>query len=120
MNDISKSVRDAVKAKFGGRCAYCGIRTSNLTCDHIIPKSRFSPNADPDDKSNLFPACEDCNELKANMSVQEFRIKLLEKKIEIVKSRRYRMLERFGMFKDVSDDTVVFYFEKHRSIGEQK
>jgi 5-methylcytosine-specific restriction endonuclease McrA len=55
-------------------CYLCGeliCCESDLTADHIKPKSKGGANAD----YNLMPAHKHCNELKADMSLQEFQAK---------------------------------------------
>jgi hypothetical protein len=32
---ISKDLRDRVKAKYPGRCGYCGVETQKIHIDHI-------------------------------------------------------------------------------------
>lgn len=56
------------------RCGYCGnyFNASNLTIDHIIPKSQ-NGHSDP---SNLITACVDCNQSKRNRTPAEARMAL--------------------------------------------
>lgn len=58
-------------AKCQGRCWYCGAtpEPDDLTVDHATPRSRGGRNRD----DNLLPACDRCNNLKANQTVSEFR-----------------------------------------------
>lgn len=58
--------------RFHGRCGYCGIAHAELTVDHVVPTSKGGGNA----LSNLMPACLDCNRLKGNLTVEEFRARL--------------------------------------------
>lgn len=48
------------------KCAYCGD-TSNLTVDHIVPKSRGGSNK----WENLVTACNSCNNKKDNRTPEE-------------------------------------------------
>lgn len=48
------------------RCVYCGQRKATTT-DHVIPKSRGGGELD-----NRVPACESCNQMKADMTPAEF------------------------------------------------
>lgn len=52
-------------------CAYCNTSIDNLsrTVDHLYPKSRGGILSN----KNKVPACGDCNKLKADMNVKEFR-----------------------------------------------
>ncbi|WP_162908269.1 HNH endonuclease [Allorhizocola rhizosphaerae] len=49
----------ALRRRFQGRCAYCGIRPG-LHRDHVLPLSRGGS----DYASNLLPACQYCNSSK--------------------------------------------------------
>ena len=70
-----------IKQKFNaqsGKCHYCHHRMTldfNFLCsatrDHVIPRSKGGP----DHHSNIVCACLRCNQLKANMSVEEFKRK---------------------------------------------
>jgi hypothetical protein len=52
-------------------CAYCNTPIDSLsrTVDHLYPKSRGGILSN----KNKVPACGDCNKLKADMNVVEFR-----------------------------------------------
>jgi uncharacterized protein with PIN domain len=52
-------------------CAYCNTPIDDLsrTVDHLYPKSRGGILSN----KNKVPACGDCNKLKADMNVVEFR-----------------------------------------------
>jgi len=54
------------------RCQFCGV-SSNLTIDHIIPKSRGGE----DSWENLITACIKCNNKKGNKTLDEVNMKLL-------------------------------------------
>lgn len=64
---------------YGGRCAYCGARASEV--DHVIPLSRRGHDA----LYNFAPACRSCNARKYNYLLEEwyprqpfFRLERLE------------------------------------------
>jgi len=57
------------------RCQYCGKKTTDLTIDHIIPKSRGGG----DTWENLVTACVRCNNRKGNRTPEEAEMKLLSK-----------------------------------------
>lgn len=71
---------DAVYARDGGRCVYCGIaarrpgrgveRASDLaTLDHIVPRSAGGPL----NQGNLVLACQACNNMRGVMDSDMFR-----------------------------------------------
>lgn len=52
---------------FGGLCAYCRVARAT-TWDHVIPRSKNGRNT----KSNLVPACRECNMYKGDQDVQKW------------------------------------------------
>jgi len=92
--------------KCDGRCWYCGCEPEDgeLTVDHAKPRSRGGQNLD----ENLLPACGYCNNLKANLTVSEFR--------KWVKVRVIRDLMTMGYAScDLSSLRIVFYGEGNDS-----
>lgn len=67
-HDIPKEVREAVYAKFQGRCAYCERKSQRWHYDHIVPESRGGPSL-PD---NLALACPRCNLSKNDRTPDEW------------------------------------------------
>lgn len=63
--------RALIQSKFGNRCAYCGkeLDYNAVTLDHVIPKSKGGTR----EESNLYPACQKCNGLKRDLSLDDFR-----------------------------------------------
>jgi 5-methylcytosine-specific restriction endonuclease McrA len=127
--EIAKSVREAVKQKFNGRCAYCGCKPKRLQVDHIVPycfphvldndllRKRYVPeflyhlrSGDINSKDNLFPACQSCNGFKGGYHLEEFRMSLAAQPERAEKNINYRMAKRFGLVEETGKD-VVFYFE---------
>jgi 5-methylcytosine-specific restriction endonuclease McrA len=53
-------------------CQYCGVRSHDLTIDHIIPRSRGGGHS----WDNLVSACRTCNHRKGGKSLQESRMRL--------------------------------------------
>jgi len=69
--------RRAIFTRDNFRCAYCGkvLKDSEITVDHIIPKSRGGKW----EWENLVTCCSDCNQRKGNRTPQEAGMKLLFK-----------------------------------------
>lgn len=57
------------------QCQYCGTYSTNLTVDHIIPKSRGGT----DSWDNLVAACIACNNKKGNQTPEEAGLRLIKK-----------------------------------------
>lgn len=77
---FSVDKRKEIHGKFKGRCAYCGVKIDVLwfTIDHIIPVSLYKDctkglNRD----ENLNPSCRECDLDKANLTIKEFKEKVL-------------------------------------------
>jgi 5-methylcytosine-specific restriction endonuclease McrA len=107
---INAEMRGRVYAKYGGRCAYCGVEMirPDMHVDHIHPV--FSRGQD--DFENLNPSCRRCNNFKATHSLEQFRHEL-SKQIERCRaySVNFRNAERFGLVKVLGTE-IVFYFER--------
>lgn len=58
-------------------CQYCGkvLPRSELTLDHVYPKSRFGP----DIWENIVACCKDCNQKKADRTPKEAGMKLIKR-----------------------------------------
>jgi 5-methylcytosine-specific restriction endonuclease McrA len=54
------------------KCQYCGKKSSQMTIDHIVPKSRGGQ----DSWDNLVAACVRCNNKKGNRTPDEAGLKL--------------------------------------------
>lgn len=93
----------------GGRCFYCGclLDFNNFHLDHIVPKSKGGKNPD-----NLVPACIDCNEFKSDLSVKEFRQKIMDARSKTIQGRilaKYYKLNHKGVrffCEDLFDGTL--------------
>jgi 5-methylcytosine-specific restriction endonuclease McrA len=68
-----KRLRIYMRDKF--RCQYCGEKrpASDLTLDHIFPRSRGGENS----PFNIVTACQACNNRKGNRTPEEARMPLL-------------------------------------------
>ena len=58
-----RKFRKSIKYGWGGLCAYCRCNRAT-TLDHLKPKSRGGSSL----RSNLIPACHDCNHSKGSQS----------------------------------------------------
>jgi 5-methylcytosine-specific restriction endonuclease McrA len=59
----------------GFRCQYCGRKDSELTIDHVVPKSRGGEES----WENLTTACKPCNTKKGNRTPPEAGMGILNK-----------------------------------------
>jgi hypothetical protein len=64
---IPKAMREAIYARDGHVCTYCGSGF-DLTLDHAVPESRGGGH----DESNLVTACRQCNASKRDLTRDEF------------------------------------------------
>jgi len=67
--------RKNILKRDGFRCQYCGHKATNLTIDHVIPKSRGGT----DNWENLVAACHKCNNRKGNRTPEEANMTLINK-----------------------------------------
>jgi 5-methylcytosine-specific restriction endonuclease McrA len=63
-------------------CAYCGNEFTDmkLTCDHIVPVSRWKKlgySGNPDNWTNCVTACKKCNNYKGDSLLQDIGLELL-------------------------------------------
>lgn len=73
---VSDEKRLFVLKRDGYRCAYCPCDDpTQMTVDHIHPRSRGGTN----DLNNLACACGPCNNAKADMTLEEWRLVLPDK-----------------------------------------
>ena len=123
----TKEQRETLKAKFGGRCGYCGEVLSKMQADHIKPVTRITTGLDgntlpsgerkllnPERNivSNMMPACPSCNNSKGGYDLEGWR-DLISRSAQIVAKQKpiFKAGVRFGVI-SVTENPVVFYFEK--------
>jgi len=72
-------------------CTYCGDPIDNFsrTVDHLIPESRGGIRAN----KNKVPSCKSCNQLKDDMTPEEFDLNL-GRMIRLVQSDNRRQIQR--------------------------
>lgn len=132
---LTKTQREKLRLKFGGKCAYCGcdLLEKGWHADHVEPVLRvidfdassrrlvatgelYHPKNDKE--NNLYPACAPCNLFKTTFSLEQFRKQIAE---QVNRARLYsvnfRTAERFGQVK-LTEAPVVFWFEKYKEDDE--
>ncbi|KWA84283.1 HNH endonuclease [Burkholderia ubonensis] len=124
---LTKAEREVVRAKFGGRCAYCGcLLEQRWHADHFEPVERklafhrekgvVSTNElrhpERDTVANSMPACPPCNIDKSTFSLEQWRAKL-QRSCEVLQRNQptYRHALRFGLVVE-TQAPVTFYFER--------
>lgn len=120
----TKAQRDALRQKFGGRCAYCGAKLNKMHADHLEPCVRVTrdgygrPLAEPymlkperNAVSNMMPACPPCNLHKGGYSLGQWR-DIIQRSADIMRraNSTFKAGERFGII-EVHDQPVRFFFE---------
>lgn len=113
---LNKELRQNVYDKYGGRCAYCGCELDfeNMEIDHIYSFSQGKKHNTTyiNHPSNLLPSCTLCNNNKGNLSLEDFRHKIVETFMRISTSPKYQFCKKYGFFTDSLWDGK-FYFEKY-------
>lgn len=124
---LKKSDREALKMKFGGRCAYCGDELgARWHADHVEAIRRrskyvrdrgFVPTGEMDRPendclANMMPACVPCNIDKHSFTIEQWRRKLAETCGVLQRNNpNYRHALRFGLVYETGAE-IQFYFEK--------
>lgn len=134
---MTRAQRDQIKAKYHGRCAYCGCELGDRWhADHLIPirrsvrnmrddngcvvrdewgrvpQEKYLVNPEADCMDNMVPACPSCNIHKNSLPLESFR-RAIASQIEILRRDRptFRLAERYGLI-ECKPKEVVFYFER--------
>jgi 5-methylcytosine-specific restriction endonuclease McrA len=87
-------------------CQYCGLKTRDLTLDHVIPRHRGGKHT----WENLVSACRACNHRKGGKAVEEARMALRRLPFE----PKANSLYLFGQYLDVQDGWHKFIPEWER------
>lgn len=137
---IGKNEREKIRMMFGGRCAYCGyeLPEKGWHADHVKAvlydtefirggydeHGMYTPSRlkrtgrvlrpENDTKENIFPACRPCNIDKGSESLDEWRLYLQDKMIDVMRRDipNFRHAERFGRV-TINPEPLVFWFEKY-------
>ncbi len=110
--------------KCSGHCAYCGkeITIKEMQIDHIKPLYRndkvetlvvWGVERGTDDMDNLNPSCARCNKWKSTFSLEMFR-EVVQNSINRLErdTPNFRLAKDYGLL-NVTENKVIFYFEKH-------
>lgn len=102
----SATVRRRIFNKTGGRCFYCGglLGFDSFHVDHFIPKKLRGKGGD-----NLVPSCPDCNIMKCDKTIEEFRASI---KSILHNTLRGRIVAKYFLEKEAD---VVFWYERNRN-----
>jgi 5-methylcytosine-specific restriction endonuclease McrA len=113
---FSKSLRERVKAKTGGRCWYCGCTFgtelhTKMCVDHVIPKTAGGAN----EIDNLVPSCRSCNGKKRDLTLERFRRVIAMADVGIwFSEEQVAWLTEHGFDLDALLPRVRFYYEEAR------
>lgn len=128
----TKRQREALRQKFGGRCAYCGCDLKDMHADHLEPVIRIQTDPwgrrlpaaecsmvkpERNTVANMMPACKGCNLHKGGYPLENWR-DILQRSAEIVgkQTSTFRAGVRMGVI-SVSSEPVVFHFERLARTG---
>lgn len=106
---IPKEIRNEIRQKFGGSCAYCGCTLKkSFHVDHVIPVAMGGI----DDVANYFPACAACNGFKSDWSLERFREELEN---QVLRHLRFTMAVKF-LQATIHPSKIQFHFEKQGHV----
>lgn len=113
---ISRDMRKAVYEKCQGHCAYCGkpISMEEMQVDHVDSHYRHQGK---DEYDNYLPSCRDCNGLKSDYLLEEFRTVLIPNSAKrggfcgVNGGRNSRIAKAYGLDKNPKKK-IIFYFER--------
>lgn len=120
---LTKTQREQIWQKYGGRCAYCGesITLKDMQADHIKPafhnwtdeeRERLAKGHYGDDSiGNFNPSCRACNFRKGTSDIEGFRAAIEHGLDCCRRDFTYRMMVRYGLVVE-HPQNVIFYFEK--------
>jgi 5-methylcytosine-specific restriction endonuclease McrA len=106
----------AILNRHGRRCAYCNTKKGKMTMDHVLPLSRGGRHC----VSNVVPACGQCNKVKADMTLMEWKRKnmydlrpwtMTTNGIKLKRKDKFRILNKTPIFeqmmKEMSDRALL-------------
>lgn len=124
---IPKALRQQIKQKYGGKCAYCGnTLTKGWHVDHLEAIVRdFKYNSKTqryqstgtcqkphnNTPENFNPSCASCNIQKGSYTIEQFRENIKQFLNSLNKySTQYKFAKRYGLVREINNE-VTFYFE---------
>lgn len=121
---LTQRERAKVFAKFGGRCAYCGVELGERWhADHIEAVGRMdwiggeTMHPERHTVENHNPSCAPCNISKGPMALEFWREWLAGHVVSLNRHHSiYRLCKSFGLVKETGEP-VVFYFERTATPG---
>lgn len=104
----SNKRRKIVYEKFNGHCSYCGkkLNFDDMQIDHHVPKNKNGGS----DIHNLYPSCQNCNLLKYDLSIEDFRKKIESMFTSLMDHPHIRIMHQLG-FVNFTHGPVVFFYE---------
>lgn len=118
---LTKVERELVRAKFDGRCAYCGCELpERWHVDHLKPvrRRRFTQPGQATMRlpkrhhlDNCMPSCPPCNIDKHARSLEQWRAWLSAHLRSLQRQPNYRLVRAHGLVSE-TDLAVRFYFER--------
>lgn len=124
---LSASDREIVRAKFGGRCAYCGCELgARWHADHFEAVRRGAWCGQPTERpenhrlDNMMPACAPCNLSKHAQSLESWRIWLAGHVVSLNRDHSiYRLCKAFGLVQETGAP-IRFYFEECAALSKDR
>ena len=116
----NKKVRQQIKDKYKGRCAYCGVDiTKQMQIDHIIPLKRcmgltHKHQCELNKVENYNPSCSLCNAKKKTFSINDFKDDIIDDIRKLSEyNPKFKLLLRLGLIKisKLQYDKIL-YFER--------
>ena len=108
---FKKSKRVAKYKALNGRCAYCGqlISYKNMQLEHVQPLVQDGA----DKMKNILPSCKECNYMKGERNLEEFRFFLENAIYDVLDTvPEYVIAKKFGLIKsNEKNRSIKFYFE---------
>lgn len=93
-------------------CQYCNTKfdISNLTYDHVIPKSLWQYNSSPTCWTNIVTACINCNRKKRNRTPKQANMPLITLPVKPTKTHKYLPVSyHLSKIKDTMPDEWKIY-----------